>query len=526
MQGYKRQNYKVDPDNEVQITKYIEMRSKFSRISPSQFMKYLETGTQEVKAGTQSQISYWAVPKTNFPQGLPRKIKTAEVGEDDGEEGTQVDVDREQYFVVDQCVPREQLGKGVWIVSTFNSTSNRYHNSGPSQAQQRSLDTGGVQPQAELDGDKAPLKPASCPERSIAIRVARNLRERPSDAFEDAEDENPSAKQARVIKQTLLTLRGNIESFKQAGIWVSKNRLTNNSVLFWVEQTIGALEEMVTDSGSRRVQTENIVSRFTCYFLQLAQESACYPNWVEFKGLLPRLVVAGGVSISQRTGDEAKLLESLAKTQPDQAAAVDVEGASVLVRAHFYNSAIYRSYVQHMVNNALKRAQQATTDEDRTAALSPWAQAQGIPDTLSRTIDQAMNMFSPDIQLADRISFMAAEELGKMALHWDATGPIGVAAKLFEEAPDLAKANLAYGVFSEVAKAIVQANLVEHISNPLVKSAVLLVGDLFDHERILAHSLQLRLGIRAPESVLAPDLELIQGVAKDDLSSVAQKLKS
>ena len=309
-------------------------------------------------------------------------------------------------------------------------------------------------------------------------------------------------------------------------MWLSKNSLSNNSVLFWVEQTVGALEELVADPANKRTQTESVVKSFTCYLIELAQGTDCYPNWVAFKGLLPRLIAAGGASISLRTADEAKLLESLANTQLNEAVAANVTGASVLVRAHFYNSAIYRSYVQHMVNNALKRAQQATTDEERTAALSHWAQAQGIPDTLSRTIDQAMNMFSPDIQLADRISFLAAEELGTMALHWDATGPIGVAAKLFEEAPDLAKANLAYGVFSEVAKAIVQADLVEHISNPLVKSAVLLVGDLFDHERILAHSLQLRLGIRAPESVLAPDLELIQGVAKDDLSSVAQKVKS
>ena len=527
LQGYKRQLYQVDPDDQEQIDQYIEMRTKFSRVSPAQFLKFMETNTQEVKAGTTSQMSYWAVPKTNFPQGLPNKIKAAEVGEDDGEEGTQVEVDRQLYFVVDQCVPREQLAKGVWIVTAFNATENKFQTKGPGQTQQRSLATSGAQPQAGGDSDDEPNESAGAStETRVALRGDRRLQERPSHG--EAEDDDPNAKQAKVIKQTLVTLKGNIETAKQAGIWVSKNTLANNSVLFWVEQTIDALEEMVADSGNRsaRDQAESVVKSFTCYLIELAQETDCYPHWVAFKGLLPRLIAAGGASMAQRTVDEAKLLESLANTKPDQAVAVDVEGASVLSRAQFYNSAIYRSYVMHMVNGALKLAQQATNDNDRMAAVSPWAQAKGIPDALAKTIDQAMHMFSPDIELADRISFMVSEKLCKMARHWDATGPMGVAAQLHEDAPDLAKAKLPYGLFCKVAKAIRQAELAEQITNPLIMSAVILIGDLAEQERIVAHCLEVRLGVLAPESVDAPDAELIQSIATDDLGSVAQKVKS
>ena len=98
-----------------------------------------------------------------------------------------------------------------------------------------------------------------------------------------------------MVTDTLGTLKANIESAKDAGIWTSVNVLSNNSVLFWVEQTVGALEEMVRDAGSGdKNSTQRIVCKFTCYLLQLAQESDCYPAWNSFKGLLPKLLETGG----------------------------------------------------------------------------------------------------------------------------------------------------------------------------------------------------------------------------------------
>ena len=83
LQGYKRQRFPVDPDDEAQINMYIEMRAKFARVSPSNFLKFMETGQEVVKSGTNSKMSFWAVPKNNFSSGLPKKIKAAEVA--DGE---------------------------------------------------------------------------------------------------------------------------------------------------------------------------------------------------------------------------------------------------------------------------------------------------------------------------------------------------------------------------------------------------------------------------------------------------------
>ena len=262
------------------------------------FMKSIETGREEVKAGTRSQMVCWAVPKANFPKGLPPKMKAAELPEDG--ECAPTDIDRDMFFVIDQCVPREQLGKGVYTLSSFTGTENKFVSSGASNS-------GAGQPRARGVGDGEPKAPgAGEPEEPAAATCAiqrrgKRLRENPPDAFSPPEEETekPSVKQARVVMETLQTLGTNIETALKSGVWVSNSRLVYNSVLFWVEQTVGALEEMVRDAGSDRSATQRIVGRFTCYLLQLAQDADCYPVWVQFKGLLPRLIEAGGGASGQ-----------------------------------------------------------------------------------------------------------------------------------------------------------------------------------------------------------------------------------
>ena len=110
LMGMKRQSWPVDPDSKDMQAKYREMRQKFDRVSPAAFMKFLDTGKEMVSAGAKSSISYWVVPKTNFPKGLSPKLKAAEAGPDVFSENGSPDVDRDSYYVIDQCVPREALG--------------------------------------------------------------------------------------------------------------------------------------------------------------------------------------------------------------------------------------------------------------------------------------------------------------------------------------------------------------------------------------------------------------------------------
>ena len=109
LMAFKRQSFAVEPDNKEHQDKYREMRLKFARVSPAMFMKFLDTGKEMVSAGASSAMSFWIVPKMNFPKGLPPKIKAAEIGAND--EHAPQDVDHDNFYVIDQCIPgKRRLG--------------------------------------------------------------------------------------------------------------------------------------------------------------------------------------------------------------------------------------------------------------------------------------------------------------------------------------------------------------------------------------------------------------------------------
>ena len=527
LMAFKRQSYAVDPDSKEHQDKHREMRLKFSRVSPAAFMKFLDAGKETVSSGASSSCSYWVAPKKNFPKGLPPKLKAAEVAEDAANDALQ-DVDRLHFYMIDQCVSREQLGKGVWTVTAFNSTVNKFQSSGSSSGSRQRLERadGAATGAGDLPQQSAPAAATGAGD-AIPRRGSRRLRENTSSGGDD-DTEGPAAKKSRMVTDTLATLKANIDSAKDAGIWISANVLSNNSVLFWVQQTVGAMEEMVRDAGlGDKNSSQRIVCRFTNYLLQLAQESECYPHWTSFSRLLPKLIEAGGPAIPQRTADEAELLERLARTNPDtDNQPVMVEGVSVLSRANFFNSKIYHSFICHRVGHSFKSARLAPTAQRRLEILSAWSEAKGLPSHLANGIKQAMQMFDPKINLSERIAFVLGEKLEKMALDWDATGPVGAAALMCCEAPNLGEANITYEVFLEAANAIYDADLVGAMQNPLMNSAVSIVGDIGERNELLVmHCVCSRLGLPVAAESQVPNQALFERIPKTDLKTVATKVK-
>ena len=83
LQGYKRQAIPVDPDDPDHIQAYRDLRQQYSRVDPQKFIKFLQNRKQQIESGNLAKINFWAVPKLNFPRGLPEKIKKAEVPDDE-----------------------------------------------------------------------------------------------------------------------------------------------------------------------------------------------------------------------------------------------------------------------------------------------------------------------------------------------------------------------------------------------------------------------------------------------------------
>ena len=79
-------------------------------------------------AGAKNVVEYWAVPRANFPTGLPRAIADAEVSEDQLKQvksmsGPELHFDHDGHFLIDCMIPRTSLGRGVFVVRFFVSVA-------------------------------------------------------------------------------------------------------------------------------------------------------------------------------------------------------------------------------------------------------------------------------------------------------------------------------------------------------------------------------------------------------------------
>ena len=284
--GFKRQLYEVDPDNPEHIDAYKELRLKFHRVIPANLVKFIVGRKTDATSGEGGKVTYWVAPHSNFPSGLPTKIAEAENTTDflSGD----VTVDRNEYYVIDQCVPQTQLGKGVWAVSKWCASVTKFRTHGPQERRPTGADappvlqpptgseerldlkrpaTGGeeialkrqrttgeiIDLTQRLHATGAPLaltrQPAtggeddSCAARGADASSRKRLARSASNTFNESDEDaqqDPEIQQANAMTDSLVMLKKNILTAQTANVWVSKNIHSNNSVYFWVEQTVQA----------------------------------------------------------------------------------------------------------------------------------------------------------------------------------------------------------------------------------------------------------------------------------------------
>ena len=119
---FEAQGYKVSSLDKEVVDAYMQMRSQFSRIDGKRLLSYMDSKKTDLEQGAKAMISFWAVPKTNFPQGLPADLLDAVSTPEDLAEAEVIGggtIDYESNFILDMCAPRERLGK---ISKHFNST--------------------------------------------------------------------------------------------------------------------------------------------------------------------------------------------------------------------------------------------------------------------------------------------------------------------------------------------------------------------------------------------------------------------
>ena len=80
-------------------------------------------------------------------------------------------------------------------------------------------------------------------------------------------------------------------------------------------------------------------------------------------------------------------------------------------------------------------AQGAKTNQERISFLQPVKDVRGLPSELAATIYAAFALFDENRgELSRRVAYLQKKkEAQKMAMEWDATGPVGATAALLQE---------------------------------------------------------------------------------------------
>ena len=104
------------------------------------------------------------------------------------------------------------------------------------------------------------------------------------------------------------------------------------------------MEELTKDKPNDEA-IKIIVCKFTVFLLNMVQGGPCYPDFIKFKGVFPRLIASAGGSLEQAKISEATLVEALANTPVDGNTVPTVADVSVFVESMFTTSALYGSFV-------------------------------------------------------------------------------------------------------------------------------------------------------------------------------------
>ena len=109
----------IKPQDVEQQKAFIALRATQPRCSPQQFLDYFKSLQNVTTHGAGAKQVLWAVPKVNFPDGLPANIEKVRKDEANCEGFI---VDHTDYWVIDQCITQSELGVDVFPIEKFLST--------------------------------------------------------------------------------------------------------------------------------------------------------------------------------------------------------------------------------------------------------------------------------------------------------------------------------------------------------------------------------------------------------------------
>ena len=109
IQHFKRQKHNVDEKNRDHVAAFLLLRDTNKRVTGQMLEDYLKSRKVTVSSGDRNSLDVWAVPRGNFPDGLPPVIARAERPFGNMSHRSPP----EEFYYIDQMIPRQDLGLGV-----------------------------------------------------------------------------------------------------------------------------------------------------------------------------------------------------------------------------------------------------------------------------------------------------------------------------------------------------------------------------------------------------------------------------
>ena len=102
----------VDENNETHVQAFLALRARAPRVSGNRLAAYIRSLDRPV--GPPPRLDFWAVPRVNFPDGLPLRCLDAVVPP---EHTTGSALSGDEYYFIDQMINRSVLGPDVMVCS-------------------------------------------------------------------------------------------------------------------------------------------------------------------------------------------------------------------------------------------------------------------------------------------------------------------------------------------------------------------------------------------------------------------------
>ena len=505
----------ADPNNDQQVELYLNMRRQYARVRPQAFIarlrQFLHAAPEEAQVttdvGTKFILSYWGVPKENFPGGLPQALLSFEVTDEELEMaelegGGSAQVARDAFYVVQQTCERTSLGNNVRTLNFYQTSDTRL-------STRRAFDLGGDPnalpaggatgagpddnvPGAASAGFATGASPnatggaprqLALPEADCTNAQTRGTKRAISDPAEPSEE--PAAQRQRVLKETLGGLRDGIRVAAASERWYSENPLNQETVKALTAEVIAALSSLniqesaqasvstMTNKGRAAALAEKVGKFLSKLFLENA---SAFNHLRHFKDLWTD--VAGSIKDSPPDIDpEGDLIQKLAIVPVASSDAPDLSGADVVTRTVFRRSPLYREgFIIGRVHAMLATGRDENVKAWQRKECLELVLSLGPTDkNLSFEAEVALTVLDDKMDVSTRLSYVLGEKDHIEILRkYDSKSVLAVADELMQENPNLKKYTVKEYV--EAAVEIFKADVTP--ANPVIADAVAFVGNV------------------------------------------------